>query len=454
MSKALWWISWLVMTLLGGSYLAYALVDGDKSLFLIGDTTHGHYQIELACDSCHGEAFAGPTALQASCVRCHGAELKEVEDSHPKSKFTDPRNAERTALLDAKQCVTCHREHRPGITRAMGVTLADDFCVYCHQDIADDRASHRDMAFDTCASAGCHNFHDNKALYEDFLVKHLDAPDLLEQRRVLQRDLNALVNTSGDPAPKTLTAAQHDAPQDVPVEPQLLQQWTTTVHARGGVNCQSCHGAGGQDWQTQPAVQACQSCHDPEARGFLAGRHGMRLAQDMTAMTPAGARQAMKKDAHEQTLNCTSCHGAHDFDSRRAAVEACLGCHDDQHSKAYSASSHYRLWQQEQAGLGEAGTGVSCATCHFPRILHKERGEDRVLVQHNPNMTLRPNEKMIRPVCLNCHGLGFAIDALADPVLIQNNFNGKPAQHITSLDMARERLKHKQDDESARADDG
>ena len=39
-----------------------------------------------------------------------------------------------------RYCVTCHREHRPGITRAMGVTMPDDYCFHCHQDIAKDRS--------------------------------------------------------------------------------------------------------------------------------------------------------------------------------------------------------------------------------------------------------------------------------------------------------------------------
>ena len=37
-----------------------------------------------------------------------------------------------------------------------------------------------------------------------------------------------------------------------------------------------------------------------------------------------------------------------------------------------------------------------------------------IFTSHNQNDGLRSNEKMIRPVCLDCHGLGFAIDALAD----------------------------------------
>ena len=63
----------------------------------------------------------------------------------------------------------------------------------------------------------------------------------------------------------------------------------------------------------------------------------------------------------------------------------------------------------------------------------------RVLVQHNQNDNLRPNEKMIRSSCMQCHGLGFAIDSLADPELLKQNFNGKTHHHIKSIEMAVER---------------
>jgi len=48
---------------------------------------------------------------------------------------------------------------------------------------------------------------------------------------------------------------------------------------------------------------------------------------------------------------------------------------------------------------------------------------------------------MLRPVCMNCHGLGFSTDALADPKLLKNNFHGEPGVHIRSIDMVAQRLK-------------
>ena len=75
---------------------------------------------------------------------------------------------------------------------------------------------------------------------------------------------------------------------------------------------------------------------------------------------------------------------------------------------------------------------MTCATCHMPGT-----GRGKALAtNHNQNDTLRPNGKMIRPVCLDCHGLGFSLDALADAGLIGRNFNGAPTVHVESIDWA------------------
>jgi hypothetical protein len=50
---------------------------------------------------------------------------------------------------------------------------------------------------------------------------------------------------------------------------------------------------------------------------------------------------------------------------------------------------------------------------------------------------------MLRPVCLECHGLGFAMDALADRARIADNFSGPPSvpsAKVASLDMVRARI--------------
>jgi formate-dependent nitrite reductase cytochrome c552 subunit len=287
------------------------------------------------------------------------------------------------------------------------------------------------MEFATCASAGCHNFHDNRALYEEFLVKNAAAPDILQIPRVPLRAMATF--------PTMLSAADHDAPA-LAADRTIVLEWADSAHARSAVNCSSCHLQQAVPdtniWTDRPQALSCRSCHTNETEGFLDGKHGMRLSLALSAMSPAEARLPMLHGASERKLECTSCHGSHEFDTRRAAVDACLGCHADTHSVSYKASPHFALWRAEISGKGAAGSGVSCATCHLPREVHREGDLEAVRVQHNQNWNLEPNEKMIRDVCMSCHGLAFSIDALADPSLVNSNFQGRPSIHIQSIDMA------------------
>jgi hypothetical protein len=466
------WILWAVLSVAVGGYLAAGLLAKSapnnrflataRSMLLPGQTTHGHHQIELVCEACHGNPFGGKAALQEACTRCHGAELKEADDKHPLSKFTDPRNADRLEKLDATLCVTCHVEHRPQITTTMGLTLPRDYCFYCHDDIAKDRPSHARLAFDTCSSSGCHRYHDNRALYEDFLAKRMDQPATLEKKVVRSRGYrevaSELPNYPRERYPlKPLAKDAADAPAALMARKDAVEEWHATAHAAAGVNCSACHEVkqpnGAPAWVERPDQRACATCHASEVKGFLAGRHGMRLAAELTPMTPGRARLPMRPDAHDTALGCATCHGAHRFDTKGAAVEACLSCHRDHHSLAYEGSPHHVLWKKEIAGEAPAGTGVSCATCHMPRVRQEmhDLGLSRTLVQHNQNDTLRPNDKMVRPVCLNCHGLGFVFDSLADSPLIAKNFAGRPQAHVKSLEMVAERLRQRAEKRRSRA---
>ncbi len=76
----------------------------------------------------------------------------------------------------------------------------------------------------------------------------------------------------------------------------------------------------------------------------------------------------------------------------------------------------------------------------MPRQVARESGRRVTRVQHNQNDNLRPNEKMLRGVCSQCHGVGFALDALADRGLIQTNFAGRPSRHVESLDLIAAKL--------------
>ena len=64
----------------------------------------------------------------------------------------------------------------------------------------------------------------------------------------------------------------------------------------------------------------------------------------------------------------------------------------------------------------------------------------KVATNHNQNDNLRPNEKMVRTVCLDCHGLGFSLDSLADAGLVGRNFSGTPAVHVESIEWALRRV--------------
>lgn len=437
----------LALTVIIGSMLAYNLFSGDKSFFLGGDTSHGHYQIELQCQACHTSPFATQDNMQQACESCHAKELDKVNDSHPKKVFLDPRNAELLKTLDARYCVSCHREHKPEITRDFGVTLASDFCFHCHQDIREERKSHKDFEFQTCASSGCHNFHDNTMLYEKFLMKNLDQPihkakAILPQRTGLKRWLKKhKLKQPLDIAEADIELFSEEAvAQSSSRLGSIEELWQHSIHARTDTNCSVCHqqkDVTGLHQFSGNAEENCQECHSKQHESFLESKHGMRLAQQLSPMSTNQARLDLTSE--NKLLSCSSCHNPHSLDVSMAAVDACLGCHQDNHSQNYKQSSHYQLWQQELEHQLPAGSGVSCATCHLPRL---KKGK-RVTVMHNQNFNLRPNNKMLRTVCMNCHGMEFSLASLSDRQLVESNFKGQPDIELETFQLIKERLKQK-----------
>jgi hypothetical protein len=472
MKTLTWWL-WLIVSLLLAVFFIWKLLySEDKSLFVVGEATYGHYQIEMACETCHGKAFGGREILQNACTQCHAEALEEAHDSHPQSKFTDPREAHRINVIDARYCITCHIEHQQEQTHAMGVTLPDDYCYHCHTDIAEERESHKNLPFDSCASAGCHNYHDNRALYERFLTKHAQQPWLLAAPELAMRN-SAHWTALREIAGTNSQQYQYD-------QPDIHRQWKNSAHANAGVGCAGCHKQSEDAaWIEKPGIAQCEQCHREEANEYVQSKHGMRLASanslPLSALHVADKNLPMESTAIGRQHGCNSCHVAHKFDAKQAAVESCLQCHKDEHSLAYEASPHAKIWRAEMARGSQPIKGVSCSTCHMPRIetgrvgalladtsdkpdtqdvmsqgvandasavsaAHQELEQmARVRVQHNQNWALRPNEKMIRPVCMQCHSLEFSIDALADPELIRRNFNGQPTKHIPSIDWALQR---------------
>lgn len=188
------WVIWLLASLGTAGAFGYVMFKGeDKTVFMPGPLSNGHHQLADACDTCHTDPLGGGEVLQEACITCHGTDRVKPQDSHPRSKFKDPRNADRLERINALQCVSCHVEHRPEITRKNGVTQPVDVCFHCHADVAEDRPSHKDMEFNTCANSGCHNFHNNRALYTDFLVKHMDDPDNNEKQKVPAREFASVI---------------------------------------------------------------------------------------------------------------------------------------------------------------------------------------------------------------------------------------------------------------------
>ena len=147
-TKQRWlWLVWLVLTLVVIFWLSYSMLEGDdKQIFMPGPLTSGHHQIGITCSACHKETFSNGEDMQEACVECHGEDRKKPFDSHPRSKFTDPRNAETLENIDARKCVTCHIEHQPDMAGRNGLPQPLDFCFHCHKDICEDRPSHNGMA--------------------------------------------------------------------------------------------------------------------------------------------------------------------------------------------------------------------------------------------------------------------------------------------------------------------
>ncbi|GAB4537655.1 MAG: hypothetical protein Tsb0014_26640 [Pleurocapsa sp.] len=170
-----------------------AFVLDRRSIFLPGETSHGHVLFEASCSSCH-EGFK-PVSNE-TCNRCHEAEL--AKDVHGAQKFRDPRWAELLTNLDVLTCTACHAEHVHMFGR--GVHLQPDLCMSCHQGVIEgDLASHNGFTPDGCWTAGCHNFHDHRAISTGFLRQNLDQPWLLPKPANPERTVEVKVQTPPKP---------------------------------------------------------------------------------------------------------------------------------------------------------------------------------------------------------------------------------------------------------------
>ncbi|MEO1445145.1 MAG: cytochrome c3 family protein [Cyanobacteria bacterium J06635_11] len=220
---------------------------------------------------------------------------------------------------------------------------------------------------------------------------------------------------------------------------EITGQWETSAHALNDVNCASCH----QDSETkafvaEPDHESCQSCHEDSVNTFLLGKHGIRLLEGETPLTPAMARLPMKHDAFQKQMTCNACHNVHSIDTVQASVDACLTCHNDTHSLNYKNSKHAELFAAEGELPRPGATAVTCATCHLPRTSTGSSEETAVVkVNHNNTYTLKPQDRMVGDVCMNCHGVEYAYNSIFDAELVEANFDRPPTLELETFDLMR-----------------
>ncbi|MEO1620108.1 MAG: hypothetical protein AAFU53_03640 [Cyanobacteria bacterium J06632_3] len=219
---------------------------------------------------------------------------------------------------------------------------------------------------------------------------------------------------------------------------EITQQWETSAHALNDVNCASCH----QNEETKafvanPTYESCQSCHEQPTGTFLLGKHGIRLLEGETPLTPAMAHIPMKQDAFDKQMTCNACHNVHTVNTMQAAVDSCLTCHNDTHSLNYENSAHGKAVLANSTLPRPGADQVTCATCHLPRTGVKKGDGVVVNVNHNNTYTLKPRNRMVGEVCMNCHGVEYSFNSIFDDELVEADFDRPPTLAHQTFDLMR-----------------
>lgn len=363
---------------------------GDRRPLVIGPTSAGHRLIEARCESCH-TPWRGPAA--ARCAACHAPDMEG--DHHAAAKFANvARWADIMNAFDVRDCVLCHVEHREA---PLGFTEDAALCARCHGDIETVVPSHRGLG-DPARCLDCHNYHFEGAIVFAEAARRLADPPPVPAEA---------------PRARTATASPAAVATDAPAahaDPEIVAGWRASAHARAGVSCASCHGAGPAFVLRPDERRACAGCHALEVSSFHQGKHGARAGVGLGALAPGDPEVALPMRAQAPgRQGCAACHGVHRLDLERARAAACLGCHADEHSRSFVGSPH------ERRG------GPTCAGCHLPA---RTVGEARV-TWHNNSFTMRPAERMLSEVCVRCHALGFAWAALRSREQVRRNFDGR-----------------------------
>lgn len=217
---------------------------------------------------------------------------------------------------------------------------------------------------------------------------------------------------------------------------EINQLWQSSAHALADINCSSCH----QNQETkqlmaQPTQESCRSCHEYEVDTFLLGKHGIRTLEGLSPLTPAMAHVAMKDNALGKQMNCNACHNVHSVNTYQAAVDSCLTCHNDSHSLNYQNSRHAQIFNDFGTLPRPNQESVTCAACHLPR----QNIDDTILVNHNNTYTLLPRDRMVKEVCMNCHGVEYSYNSIFDDELVESNFARPPNHNMETFTLIRQR---------------
>ena len=215
---------------------------------------------------------------------------------------------------------------------------------------------------------------------------------------------------------------------------KINQEWANSVHGLNDINCSSCHlNEETKDFVAKPNHESCRSCHESQVETFLLGKHGIRLNEGLSALTPKMAALPMNNSAFDQQMNCNTCHDAHSVNTFTAASDSCLTCHNDSHSLNYKKSKHFELVASEGILPRPSSDSVTCATCHLPREKHGET----IYVNHNNTYNLLPRDRMVKDVCINCHGMEYAYNSIFDDELVTENFARPPTLKLETFDLIR-----------------
>ena len=216
---------------------------------------------------------------------------------------------------------------------------------------------------------------------------------------------------------------------------EIQLQWQGSIHALAEVNCSSCHqNENTKAFIPKPTAESCKSCHESSVDTFMLGKHGIRTLEGLSPLTPAMAHLPMKESSLDMQMNCNTCHNVHTVNTYEASVDSCLTCHSDNHSLNYKNSPHAKVFKTIGTLPRPNADSVTCATCHLPR----EVSDDAILVNHNNTYTLKPRDRMVKEVCMNCHGVEHAYNSIFDDELVEANFARPPTQKLSTFQLVRD----------------